>query len=108
VTSPALSTAPGILASAHTSTSGEVLVSWTAPTNSNRSPIVRYRISITAVGGGAKTGTHEFTVEGFPAPLNYVVTGLTVGKTYTFRIAAVNDVGLGSSSVSGGGSIVVT
>ena len=74
-----------------TGTPGQVDVSWTAPATNGRSPIVGYHLTILATGG-AKNNTVEDTVVGFPAVTTLRISGLTVGKTYTFRIATRNDV----------------
>lgn len=74
-----------------TGTPGQVDVAWTAPTNNGRSPIVGYHVTILATGG-AKNGAVEDTVIGFPAVTTLRISGLTIGKSYTFKVASRNDV----------------
>jgi len=68
--------------------SGLVDLSWTAPTNSN-TPISDYVVQYSDDGGTTWT---PFT-DGVSTDTGAVVTGLTDGTSYVFRVAAVNDGG---------------
>ncbi|MCU1356444.1 MAG: fibronectin type protein [Acidimicrobiales bacterium] len=93
VTLPTTNSAPAAasITITATGTSGQVDVSWTAPATNGRSPIVGYHVTILATGG-AKNNTVVDTVVGFPAVTTLRISGLTVGKTYTFRVTTRNDV----------------
>jgi hypothetical protein len=65
------------------------VVSFTPPASDGGSPITSYTVTVSP-GGRTVTGT------GSPI----VVTGLTSGVTYTFRVTATTDVGSGSPSSS--------
>jgi len=80
--------APGsVTAAATTDGTGRVALSWAAPVNLG-SPSVTYTVTATAVDGGAE-----------PAPitgitgLGHTVSGLTLGRAYTFSVAASNKAG---------------
>lgn len=66
---------------------GEATVTWTAPTETNGSPIHGYRV--TSAPGGVVC-TSETT--------SCVVDGLTNDTTYTFTVRAMNSLGLGRPS----------
>ncbi|MET8231463.1 fibronectin type III domain-containing protein [Micromonospora sp. NPDC005298] len=66
-------------------------VSWTAPA-SNGSPITGYVIT------PIRDGVSQPTVSVDASTTSRTVTGLTVGSTYTFRVAAVNAYGTGTAS----------
>jgi hypothetical protein len=70
---------------------GQVVLSWTAPSNNGGTSITGY--AITYSGGTITTGNTTYTV-----------TGLTNGTAYNFQVAAVNSVGQGAWS----GSVTVT
>ncbi|MBA2509553.1 MAG: fibronectin type III domain-containing protein [Nocardioidaceae bacterium] len=69
---------------------GQATVRWAAPTDDGATPITEYRIQV-------RTGTVVVrTVTGVPAAAtDAVVTGLTNGTAYNFRVRAVNAVGVG-------------
>ena len=76
---------------------GQVSVSWTAPGSDGGSPITSYSVT-SYINSVAQTV--------YPSPgtgTNAVITGLTNGTTYTFKVAAVNSVGTGALSASTGG-----
>ncbi len=63
-------------------------VNWTAPANDGGSAITSYEVQVLTGGGVVRT------VTGIPATAtNTVVTGLTNGTAYTFRVVAVNAAG---------------
>lgn len=68
---------------------GSATVSWTAPTNDGGSPVDGY--IVTASPGGA-------TCTAVAPDTTCVITGLTNGTSYTFSVAASNDIGLSNSS----------
>jgi uncharacterized protein YjbI with pentapeptide repeats len=84
--------APGI-PSAVVATAGNARVSlkWTAP-STNGANITDYYIQWRLSGGGSWTTFGD----GANARTSAVVTGLTNGTSYDFRVAALNSVGLGS------------
>lgn len=59
-------------------------LSWTAPANTNGSPIITYLIEIS--GSSKLINTNSTST-------SYIVTGLTNGQTYTFSVIAVNSMG---------------
>ena len=70
-------------------------VRWTAPADNGGSPITQYRVQV-------RTGTTVVrTVTGVaPTATSTVVTGLTNGTAYNFRVRAVNAAGLGPLSAA--------
>ncbi|MBQ1033683.1 fibronectin type III domain-containing protein [Micromonospora parva] len=66
-------------------------VSWTAPAN-NGSPITSYLIT------PIRDGVTQPTVTFDASTTSRTLTGLTVGASYTFRVAAVNAYGTGAAS----------
>jgi predicted phage tail protein len=73
---------------------GSASVSWVAPDSTGGSPIVGYRLRASR-NGGTFTTVVENTAS---TALSHRVTGLTSGARYRFRVAAVNDAGVGPSS----------
>jgi Tol biopolymer transport system component len=73
---------------------GQATVSWNAPAFQGSSPITSYEL--TAYVGGVEQGFADI-----PAAdgTTVTITGLTNGTTYTFRLAAINDAGIGPESV---------
>jgi hypothetical protein len=89
-------TAPGApLAVAATGGNARATVTWTAPVDDGGSAITSYQVEVLA-------GTTVVrTVTGIAAnATSTVVTGLTNGTAYTFRVRAVNAVGLGALSAA--------
>ena len=72
-----------------TAGSGEVTLSWTAPTDTGGSTVTGYNIQ--------QDGTWGTTLI---TSTSHTVTGLTNGQSYTFRVRAVNAVGAGAESGS--------
>jgi hypothetical protein len=68
-------------------------VTWTAPAASG-SPMTSY--TVTPYDGD--TALAPTTVRGNPAPTSATVTGLTAGKSYTFKVKATNRHGTGAAS----------
>jgi titin len=88
-----------------TGANASVLLSWTAPLNTNGSPVSGYKVErssdagatwITAIANTANSGT------------NVVVNGLTNGTAYTFRVSAINAAGAGDASGSTGATPLTT
>ncbi|NCA12000.1 fibronectin type III domain-containing protein [bacterium] len=73
---------------------GSATLTWSAPTNTGGSAITDYSIQYSANGG---TTWSTFS-DSISAVTSSVITGLTNGTAYTFRVAAVNVVGTGSYS----------
>ncbi len=101
-----VSTAPTQAAAptAVTATAGnaQATVAWTAPTNTGGAPITQYRIQV-------RTGTTVVTTVDVPAtPTTAVVTGLTNGTAYNFRVRAITSFGLGVLSAPSNTVIPVT
>ncbi len=69
----------------------QVTVSWTAPTDNGGSAITGYVVT-PFIGAAAQAPVNVGVVT------STVVTGLTNGTAYTFRVAAVNDIGTGPQS----------
>ena len=67
-------------------------IGFTRPANDGGAPIVAFRITCTSSNGGARV-----TQAGGKSPMT--VNGLAVGKKYTCRVAAVNKIGIGASSL---------
>ncbi|MBE1484741.1 putative repeat protein (TIGR01451 family) [Plantactinospora soyae] len=78
---------------APTATAGlsSATVSWTAP-SSNGSPITGYIITPT------RNGVAQTPISYDASTTTRTLTGLTVGASYTFTVAAVNAIGTGSAS----------
>ena len=69
-------------------------VGWQAPAATGGSPISGYQL--TPILGS----TPGATISVGPTPTNHTFTGLTIGGTYTFQVAAVNADGPGPSALS--------
>jgi predicted phage tail protein len=71
-----------------------ISLSWNPPKNTGGSSIIGYDIKY-------KTGSNEYSVlvanTASPAT-SYTKTGLTAGTAYTFRVSAINCIGMGGSS----------
>src|SRR5690606_6216392 len=73
---------------------GQVALDWQAPVSHGGSPITDYMIQYSVDGSGSWTTFND----GISASTTAVVSGLTNGVAYRFRIAAVNNVGTGAYS----------
>jgi hypothetical protein len=88
-TAPAAPTAPTAVAGVKRAT-----VSWKAPTNNGGSAITGYAVT-------PYVGTVAQPVRAFASTaVSEIITGLTTGTTYTFKVAAINAIGTGPPSVS--------
>jgi hypothetical protein len=89
-----LTTAPSApLAVSATPASGQVLVSWTAPTSG--APLTGYKITPTDTS--SNTVLSPITLSSGSATSD-TVTGLNNGDSYTFTVAAINSIGTGAVS----------
>jgi hypothetical protein len=70
-------------------------VSWTAPANNGGSPITGYQVQIRRVGVVVRTD-----IFGGDTSTSHVIGGLTNGLAYTFRVLAVNGVGVSAPSAA--------
>jgi hypothetical protein len=73
---------------------GRATVNWTAPTSTGGSPITGYIVTPYIAGVAKAPVTSSGT------GTSKVVTGLTNGTTYAFKVAAVNAVGTGTPSAT--------
>ena len=73
---------------------GQVTVGWAAPTNTGGSPITNYLVKYSADNGLTFTNF----VHPVSAALSCVVTGLTNGTPYRFKVVAVNSSGISPPS----------
>ncbi|MFC7491068.1 MULTISPECIES: peroxidase family protein [unclassified Knoellia] len=72
-----------------TAGNAQATVAWTAPANTGGAPITQYRIQV-------RTGTTVVRSVDVPAtPTTAVVTALTNGTAYNFRVRAITSFGLG-------------
>jgi predicted phage tail protein len=67
-------------------------LSWTAPADDGGRPVIGYRITPTT-GGVAQT-----PIPTGSSATNFRVNGLSNGSVYTFKVAAINSVGVGADS----------
>jgi hypothetical protein len=75
-----------------TPASGQVALSWTAPTSDGGSPITDYQVQYKLSSDSTWTTFND----GTSTTTSATVTGLTNGNSYDFRVAAVNHVGNGA------------
>ncbi len=72
----------------------QVTLSWTAPTNNGGSAITDYKIEYSANAG---TSWNTFT-DGTSTDTTVIITGLTNGVQYQFRVSAITTIGIGTAS----------
>jgi titin len=79
----------------------QATVSWVAPVSNGGSPITGYTVTpfIGATAQPLRTFNSTATTQ--------VITGLTNGTVYSFRVRAFNVNGIGPSSAVGGGSVTI-
>lgn len=77
-----------------TSAPSSVSLSWVAPVDDGGAPITDYKVQRSSNGGLSWTTV----ADGISTATGFTVTGLTNGRTYTFRVAAINFVSLGATS----------
>ena len=73
---------------------GQATVSWTAPASDGGSAITSYRIT-PFIGSAAQTPVNVAAPAG-----SKVISGLSPGTAYTFKVAAVNSAGAGPDSIA--------
>jgi hypothetical protein len=92
---PTAITVPGAPTSVKATAGGaSATVSWTAPTSNGGSPITGYKVV------PYKAGVAQTAVTVGPEVVQTVVTGLTPGASYTFKVAAINAIGTGAESAA--------
>jgi fibronectin type 3 domain-containing protein len=89
--------APTDVAAAPLSTRATVY--WTPPESNGGGKITAYRVERSSNGGSTWT-TVTSTAPAGTGRLEYLVTGLTNGTSYIFRVAAINAAGLGTYSTA--------
>lgn len=94
-TPPVVPGAPTNLVS--TAGNNQVTLSWTAPTENGGADITDYLVQKTPAAGTPNWTTVTYAPS---AATNRVVTGLTNGTAYKFRVAAVNIAGAGAFTIT--------
>lgn len=80
--------------------SGQVAISWTAPSFSGGAPITDYKIEYSSDSGSSwTTWSHAAN-----STASATITGLTDYLTYMFRVTAINAVGQGTTSANSPGA----
>lgn len=79
----------------------QVLLSWTGPTDVGSS-IIQYQVGYKLSSGGDADWTTQEVDTSEINVSNIAITGLTNGTSYDFRVAAVNQTGLGAYASSNG------
>lgn len=77
----------------------QVSLSWTVPASNGGSAIIQYRVQY-APEGGDDYSTWSSAIATLSTSTSYVVTGLTNGTSYKFRVVAANAAGNGSYSTA--------
>src|SRR3989475_7162570 len=86
---------PSALTATAVSSSSQINLSWTAPTDNGGSAITGYMIERSTDGG---TTWSTIVSNSGSTATTYSDTGLMHGATYTYRVSAINSVGTGSPS----------
>jgi hypothetical protein len=83
----------------------QATLSWTAPANNGGSPITGYKVQVaTSVNGTYVDAAGTCAPSALNSTsLSCTATGLTLGTTYFFQVAAINAVGTGSYSAASAG-----
>jgi hypothetical protein len=81
----------------------QVILSWAAPTNTGGYSITNYVVQYSSNNGSTWTTFND----GVSTTTSAVVTGLTNGVSYLFRVAAVNSQGTGPYALTASGTPVV-
>ncbi len=90
---PSNPTVPGAPTAVNaTSGPASATVNWTAPTNNGGGAITGYKVT------PYKAGVAQTAVNAEASATSLTVTGLTVGTSYTFTVAATNVAGTGTAS----------
>ncbi len=79
---------------AFSSSETSISLSWNPPKNTGGSSIVGYKIEY-------KTGSNAYSIlvaDTVSPATSYTQTGLTAGTTYSFRVSAINCIGMGGTS----------
>lgn len=76
----------------------QVSLSWTAPVVTGGSPITDYKVEYKLA---TEPTTWTLFVDGVSTTTSAIVTGLTNGLSYNFRISTINAVGTGTPSATG-------
>ncbi|HEX3901131.1 MAG TPA: fibronectin type III domain-containing protein [Mycobacteriales bacterium] len=95
VTPPGAPSAPTNVAGV--GSNGQATVQWTAPSTVGSSPIIGYNVEVSSNGGS--TWIAGPTSALVSTATTAVVSGLSNGTSYTFRVAAINIAGTGPFSV---------
>jgi uncharacterized delta-60 repeat protein len=83
---------------------GQVELSWVAPSVTGGAAVTDHVVEVSGDGGS----TWFALVDGTSASTSVVVTGLSNGTGYVFRVSAVNSAGVGAVSVVSGSVVPVT
>jgi lysophospholipase L1-like esterase len=93
---PAAPTAPGqVTGLGATAGDAQVSLAWTAPASNGGSAITTYLVEYRTPAGSGSYATFSHSASTTPA---IIVTGLTNGSVYEFRVSAVNAIGTGTAS----------
>jgi titin len=90
VTAPSVPSAPTI--GSATSGNGTATLTWTAPSSNGGSTVTGYKVTPYLSGSAQTAQTFTSTAT------SQVITSLTNGSPYTFKVAAINGVGTGALS----------
>jgi len=80
-----------------------VNLSWSAPSSTGGASITGYKIEVKK-----GTGAYETLVSSTNSTTKYSHTGLTTGTTYTYKVYAINSVGIGPASAESSATPVLS